>query len=104
MGIYHILLIETSETLQGYFFLRTKASKFTACLSIHFMEIHQVALTVPGRMAAPGAARLETDIHRAEAQEGTADTEAQGWRPGDSAEAAHSPSFCLLSPEVGQDQ
>lgn len=55
-------------------------------------------------MAAPGTARLETDIHRAEAQEGTADTEAQGWRPGGSAEAAHSPSFCLLSPEVGQDQ
>ena len=80
------------------------AGKFIARLSIHFMEIHQVAITVPGRMAAPGTARLETDIHRGEAREGTADIEAQGWRPGSSAEAAHSPSFCLLSPEVEQDQ
>ena len=56
------------------------AGKFIARLSIHFMEIHQVALTVPGRMAAPGTARLETDIHRGEAREGTADIEAQGWR------------------------
>lgn len=80
------------------------AGKFIARLSIRFMEIHQVAITVPGRMAALGTARLETDIHRREAREGTADAEAQGWRTGGSAEAAHSPSFGLLSPEVGQDQ
>ena len=46
------------------------AGKFIACLSSHFMEIHWVASSVPGRMAPPGTAHLEADIHKGRPERG----------------------------------